>query len=47
LASANRSRATPEKPKQPKLWLRVHSPIQSVVGFPDYWSRETHYQAKE
>jgi 2-methylisocitrate lyase-like PEP mutase family enzyme len=23
------------------------SELQGVVGFPDYWSRETHYQAKE
>jgi hypothetical protein len=21
--------------------------LQGVVGFPDYWSREAHYQARE
>ena len=38
------------------LWPRSKTPqpptisftdLQSVVGFPDYWSRETRYQAKE
>ena len=35
-------------------WLQTPQPptisftdLQSVVGFPDYWSRETRYQAKE
>ncbi len=33
-----------------KRRIRRRSPLpscRSVVGFPDYWSRETRYQAKE
>jgi 2-methylisocitrate lyase-like PEP mutase family enzyme len=33
--------------KTPQPPTMSFTDLQSVMGFPDYWSRETHYQAKE